>query len=59
MNKVSKGYERCAACGQAIDWDEVRDDEHIAYVSKKVERASETAQNVRDGDRRKINDDKV
>ena len=58
MNKVSKGYERCAACGQAIDWDEVRDDEHIAYVSKKVERASETAQNVRDGDRR-INDDKV
>ena len=20
MNKVSKGYERCAACGQMIDW---------------------------------------
>ena len=25
MNKVSKGYERCAACGQAIDWEKVRD----------------------------------
>ena len=22
MNKVSKGYDRCAACGQAIDWTE-------------------------------------
>ena len=22
MNKVSKGYERCAACGQAIDWED-------------------------------------
>lgn len=22
MNKVSKGHERCAACGQAIDWQE-------------------------------------
>ena len=21
MNKVSKGYDRCAACGQAIDWE--------------------------------------
>ena len=21
MNKVSKGYERCAACGQTIDWE--------------------------------------
>ena len=21
MNKVSKGYERCAACGQVIDWE--------------------------------------
>ena len=21
MNKVSKGYNRCAACGQAIDWE--------------------------------------
>ena len=55
--------EPCAFCGgaggQAIDWDGVRDDEHIADVSKKVERASETAQNVRDGDKRKINDDKV
>lgn len=33
--------------------------DHIADVSKKVERALDTAQNVRDGDRRKINDDKV
>lgn len=22
MNKVSKGYDRCAACGQAIDWED-------------------------------------
>ena len=22
MNKVSNGYERCAACGQAIDWED-------------------------------------
>ena len=22
MNKVSKGYARCAACGQMIDWEE-------------------------------------
>ena len=22
MNKVSNGYERCAACGQMIDWEE-------------------------------------
>ena len=22
MNKVSKGYDRCAACGQTIDWEE-------------------------------------
>jgi endogenous inhibitor of DNA gyrase (YacG/DUF329 family) len=21
MNKVSKGYDRCAACGQVIDWE--------------------------------------
>jgi hypothetical protein len=21
MNKVSNGYERCAACGQMIDWE--------------------------------------
>ena len=21
MNKVSKGYDRCAACGQAINWE--------------------------------------
>ena len=53
------GDPHCKRCGQAIDWEDVRDDEHIADVSKKVERASETAQNVRDGDRKKINDDKV
>ena len=36
-----------------------REIDDAADVSKKVERASDTAQNVRDGDRRKINDDKV
>ena len=33
--------------------------DHIAESGRMVERASDTAQNVRDGDRRKINDDKV
>lgn len=44
MNKVSKWYDRCAKCGQVIDWKAAERTDHIAESGRMVERTAETAQ---------------
>lgn len=50
MNKVSKWSDRCATCGQVIDWKAAERTDHIADSGKKVERTGKPSQDVSDSD---------